>query len=152
VAIVAAWHVPSTCRQCTEMTEGWWGIRGRGVSWPRQRSKYPGRRAGTIRIQGYTRVQFYAFIRVWTLKSKRVNTGKNDKGRRIERIKREMTNKIARFKVLTEVKRWSDVFSVLACYALSTGVQLRTFRTIVVSHTKGWRLFTGHWHLIFREF
>jgi hypothetical protein len=129
VAIVAAWHVPSTCQQCTEMTEGWWGIRGgyrdlvsfrNTLGEEMVQSEYRG-------MQGLHYVPLY----VWTLKRKRVNTGKKDKGSRIERIKREITKKLL---VLRFSRRWSgaaDVFSFLVWYAVSTDVQLRTFRAIV---------------------
>jgi len=80
------------------MTEGWWGTRGG------YRDLVSGRNTlGDELVQSENRgIQGFKFIHLYvqTLKSKRINTGKKDKGRRIERIKREVTKDIVRFKVL----------------------------------------------------
>jgi hypothetical protein len=125
LVIVAVWHVPSTCRQCTKMTEGWWRIRGGYRDLVNIRN--------TLRDElvhsEYRGIQWFNCIPVyvWTLKHKRVNTAKKDNGRRIEWIKREMTKLLD----LSFLRRWSgaaDVFSFLVCLVLSTDMQLRTFR------------------------
>jgi hypothetical protein len=69
---------------------------GRGGIVPRQRSKFPGRRAGTIRLQGCTGVQLYTFICV---NSKRQKSKHRNKDKRSRKKTNKETSKIARFNV-----------------------------------------------------
>jgi hypothetical protein len=71
---------------------------GRGGIVPRQRSKFPGRRAGTIRLQGCTGVQLYTFI---CMNSKRQESKHRNEGQKKEKKTNKETGKIARFNVLT---------------------------------------------------